>query len=66
MNKPILLAIVVLGSTAGATDVVNQDEKSYKLKVREGKLSISNYEIKAKTTIIRALLRLLLVRHRRE
>ena len=43
---------MALAGTAWATDVVNQDNKPYKLKVQsEGKLSISNYNIKAKTTM---------------
>jgi hypothetical protein len=44
--------ILLLSKTAHATDVVNQDNKPYKLKVQsEGKLSISKYDIKAKTTM---------------
>ena len=35
-----------------ATDVMNRDSKDYKLKVQsEGKLSISNYTLKANTTM---------------
>jgi hypothetical protein len=51
MKKAILTiaTMLMLGATAQATDVVNQDNKAYKLKVQsEGKLSISNYVIKAK------------------
>jgi hypothetical protein len=54
MKKMMLAAamILLLGKTAHATDVVNQDNKPYKLKVQsEGKLSISKYDIKAKTTM---------------
>ena len=44
--------LVALAGTAMATDVVNQDNKLYKLKVQsEGKLSISKYDIKPKTTM---------------
>ena len=54
MNKTILLAALILSPTqiARATDVINQDNKPYKLKVQsEGKLSISNYTVKAKTSM---------------
>jgi hypothetical protein len=41
------LAIGLFCSSALATDIINQDNKSYKVKVQgEGKLSISNYTIK--------------------
>jgi hypothetical protein len=44
--------ILSLAGTARATDVVNQDNKLYKLKVQsEGKLSISKYDVKPKTTM---------------
>lgn len=53
--KTMLLAgalVLLLGKTMQATDVVNQDNKTYKLRVQsEGKLSISKYDIKGKTTI---------------
>jgi hypothetical protein len=54
MNKTILLIALIMWSTqtARATDVINQDNQPYKLKVQsEGKLSISNYVIKAKTSM---------------
>ena len=54
MRKAILVGILTLsfGAVALATDVVNQDNKPYKLKVQsEGKLSISNYNLKPKTTM---------------
>jgi hypothetical protein len=54
MNKTILLAALIMWSaqTAKATDIINQDNKPYKLKVQsEGKLSISNYVVKAKTSM---------------
>jgi hypothetical protein len=54
MKKTVLITamILLLGGAVQATDVVNQDSKPYKLKVQsEGKLSISNYQIKAKTTM---------------
>jgi hypothetical protein len=54
MNKTATLMLLVLSAAqiAGATDVINQDNKPYKLKVQsEGKLSISNYVIKAKTSM---------------
>ena len=54
MKKTMLIATMILslGAAAQATDVVNQDNKLYKLKVQsEDKLSISNYVIKAKTTM---------------
>jgi hypothetical protein len=45
-----LFAALALGlacSAAQATDIINQDNKTYKVKVQgEGKLSISNYTIK--------------------
>ena len=45
-------AIMWLGTSAWATDVVNEDNKPYKIKVQgEGKLSISNYDIKAGGTM---------------
>ena len=41
------LAIGLFCASAQATDIINQDNKSYKVKVQgEGKLSISNYTIK--------------------
>jgi hypothetical protein len=44
--------ILLLSKTATATDVVNQDNKPYKLKVQgEGKLSISKYDIRPKATM---------------
>jgi hypothetical protein len=54
MQKTLLLAAMILslGTAARATDVVNLDDKAYKLKVQsEGKLSISNYTLKPKTTM---------------
>jgi hypothetical protein len=54
MKETILVAAMILslGKIAQATDVVNQDKRPYKIKVQsEGKLSISKYEIKAKTTM---------------
>jgi hypothetical protein len=53
MKKMMLAAaILLLGTTAQATDVVNQDKKPYKLKVQsEGKLSTSKYDIKPKATM---------------
>jgi len=54
MRRTMLIAAMVLslGAVARATDVVNQDNKAYKLKVQsEGKLSISNYDLKANTTM---------------
>jgi hypothetical protein len=54
MNKTILLTALILSPVqlARATDVINQDSKPYKLKVQsEGKLSISNYVVKAKTSM---------------
>lgn len=54
MKKTMLMAamILLLGQSAQATDVVNQDKRLYKLKVQsEGKLSISKYDIKPKTTM---------------
>jgi hypothetical protein len=47
----ITLAGLVLSlacSVAQATDIINQDNKAYKVKVQgEGKLSISNFNIRA-------------------
>ena len=41
-------ALALACGTAHATDIINQDNKAYKVKVQgEGKLSISNYTIKA-------------------
>lgn len=54
MRKAILIGILttLFGAAAMATDVVNRDSKPYKLKVQsEGKLSISNYTLKAKGTM---------------
>ena len=54
MRKTMLISFLALscGAVALATDVVNQDNKAYKLKVQsEGKLSISNYEIRANGTM---------------
>ena len=54
MRKAILIGILISSfeAVALATDVVNQDNKVYKLKVQsEGKLSISNYVLKANTTM---------------
>jgi hypothetical protein len=54
MKKALIIAGLTLASLAAAqaTDVVNQDSRSYKLRVQsEGKLSISNYVIKANTTM---------------
>ena len=55
MRRAILIGIltfVVQEAAVLATDVVNQDNKVYKLKVQsEGKLSISNYVLKANTTM---------------
>jgi hypothetical protein len=54
MNKTILVAALIMSPAqlARATDVINQDNQSYKLKVQsEGKLSISNYVIKPKTSM---------------
>ena len=54
MRKAILIGVLIssFGTVALATDVVNQDNKPYKLKVQsEGKLSISNYNLKAKGTM---------------
>lgn len=43
-----VLALGLVCSAAQATDIINQDNKAYKVKVQgEGKLSISNYNIKA-------------------
>jgi hypothetical protein len=54
MKKTMLMTAMILSlmQIAQATDVVNQDNKVYKLKVQsEGKLSISNYVVKANTTM---------------
>ena len=53
MKKAMLITAMTLTlGAARATDVVNHDNKSYKLKVQsEGKLSISNYVIKARGTM---------------
>ena len=41
-------ALLLISTAAFATDIINQDNKAYKVKVQgEGKLSISNYNIKA-------------------
>jgi hypothetical protein len=41
------LVLALACSAAHATDIINQDNKTYKVKVQgEGKLSISNYTIK--------------------
>jgi hypothetical protein len=43
-----VLALGLVCSAAQATDIINQDNKAYKVKVQgEGKLSISNYTVKA-------------------
>ena len=43
------LSIGVVCSVAQATDIINQDNKTYKVTVQgEGKLSISSYNVKAK------------------
>jgi hypothetical protein len=51
MRKTILLAGMLYGLSAvagHATDVINQDNKGYKVKVQgEGKLSISAYDVSA-------------------
>ena len=40
-------ALLLVSGAAWATDIINQDNKAYKVKVQgEGKLSISNYSIK--------------------
>ena len=42
------LVLCVWGGAAQATDVINQDNREYKIKVQgEGKLSISNYTVRA-------------------
>ncbi len=54
MKKAIRVTGMSLGlmGAAHATDVVNHDNKAYKLRVQsEGKLSISNYVIKARGTM---------------
>ncbi len=54
MRKTLFVTTLMLavGSIALATDVVNQDAKTYNLKVQsEGKLSISNYTVKPNTTM---------------
>ena len=50
MNLRIFAAALALAcGTAHATDIINQDNKAYKVKVQgEGKLSITNYTIKAR------------------
>ena len=43
-----VLALGFVCTAAQATDIINQDNKAYKVKVQgEGKLSISNYNIRA-------------------
>jgi len=43
-----VLALGLVSSTAHATDIINQDNKAYKVKVQgEGKLSISHHNIRA-------------------
>jgi hypothetical protein len=54
LRKTILIGTLIssFGALALATDVVNRDNKVYKLKVQsEGKLSISTYNVKANTTM---------------
>jgi hypothetical protein len=54
VRQAILTAILIssFGAIAMATDVINKDNKVYKLTVQsEGKLSISNYTLKANTTM---------------
>ena len=52
MTMLISAMFLTVGAVAHATDVVNQDNKAYKLKVQsEGKLSISNYNLKPNTTM---------------
>ena len=54
MRRAILIGILIssFGAVALATDVINQDNKIYKLKVQsEGKLSISIYDLKANSTM---------------
>ena len=42
------VALSLACGSAHATDIINQDNKAYKVKVQgEGKLSISNYTVKA-------------------
>jgi hypothetical protein len=42
----VAVAILSLGSALGATDVINQDNKSYTVKVQgEGNLSISEHKV---------------------
>jgi len=42
------LALGLVSSAGYATDIINQDNKAYKVKVQgEGKLSISHYNIRA-------------------
>lgn len=51
MKKVINISVMSLCVWAGAaqaTDVINQDKKEYTIKVQgEGKLSISNYKLRA-------------------
>jgi len=43
-----VLALGLVSSACYATDIINQDNKAYKVKVQgEGKLSISHYTVKA-------------------
>ena len=43
-----VLALGLVCSTAQATDIINQDNKAYKVKVQgEGKLSISHFNVRA-------------------
>ncbi len=54
MRKTTLVAGMILAAAgaARATDVVSEDSRSYKLRVQsEGKLSISSYVIKSKTSM---------------
>jgi len=42
-----VLALGLVSSACYATDIINQDNKAYKVKVQgEGKLSISNFNLK--------------------
>jgi hypothetical protein len=44
-----VLALGLVSSAAHATDIINQDNKAYKVKVQgEGKLSISNFNVGAR------------------
>jgi len=54
-SKLIGIVGVVLGlwaATAQATDVINQDERAYTIKVQgEGKLSVSNHPVRARGSL---------------